>query len=62
MTRFPPGWDAKRVQRVMTHYEDQSADGAAAEDDAAFKSPGQTVMVVPSKLAPAIRALIAKHQ
>lgn len=62
MVEFPPGWDAERVKRVLAHYEDQSADRAAAEDDAAFKSPGQTVIVVPSNLAAVVRALIAEHK
>jgi hypothetical protein len=62
MAKFPPGWDEKRVQRVLTHYESQSGDRALDEDEAAFKSLGQTVMVVPSDLVPAVRALIAKHE
>jgi hypothetical protein len=35
---FPPGWDQQRVRRVLTHYEAQSEDEAAAEDDAAFEA------------------------
>ena len=62
MAKFPPGWDEERVQRVLTHYESQSGDGAFHEDKAALESPGQTVMVVPSDLVPAVRALIAKHE
>jgi hypothetical protein len=62
MAKVPPGWDEKRVQRVLTHYESQSRDRALHEDEAAFKSPGQTVMVVPSDLVAAVRALIARHE
>ncbi|MGE0451921.1 MAG: hypothetical protein AB7O37_08030 [Vicinamibacteria bacterium] len=59
--RFPPGWDEERVQRLLAHYESQSEHEAVAEDEAAFETPGQTVMEVPDELVPAVRELIAKH-
>ena len=59
---FPPGWDEDRVQRVLAHYEEQTAEEAVAEDEAAAEDPDQTVMEVPSTLVPAIRELIAKHK
>ena len=34
-SKFPPGWDAARVQRVLVHYEQQSEEQAVAEDEAA---------------------------
>jgi hypothetical protein len=58
---FPTGWDEERVQRVLAHYETQSEAEAVAEDEAAFETPGQTVMEVPHDLVPAVRELIAKH-
>ena len=61
-SRFPPGWDEERVQKVLAHYETQSGDEAVAEDEAAFETSGQTVMEVPSDLVPAVRELIAKHR
>jgi hypothetical protein len=61
-SRFPPGWDEERVQRVLAHYETQSEDEALAEDEAAFETPGQTVMGVPSELVRVVRELIAKRQ
>ncbi len=60
--RFPPGWDEQRVQKVLAHYETQTEDEALAEDEAAFETPGQTVMEVPNDLVPAIRELIAKRR
>jgi hypothetical protein len=60
--KFPPGWDAERVQKVLTHYEEQTEDEAVAEDEAAFEDATQTVMEVPNELVPVIRELIAKHQ
>jgi hypothetical protein len=61
-SRFPSGWDEERVQKVLAHYETQSEEEALAEDEAAFETPGQTVMEVPSDLVPAVRELIAKHR
>ena len=60
--RFPPGWDAERVQKVLAHYEEQTEDEAVAEDEAALEDQTQTMMKVPTALVPAIRELIAKHQ
>jgi hypothetical protein len=60
--KFPPGWDEDRVQRVIEHYESQPEAEAVAEDEAAFESPVQTVMSVPTELVPEVRELIARHQ
>ncbi len=60
-TSFPPGWDEKRVRKVLEHYENQSEEEAVAEDEAAFESPTETVMKVPIDLVPAVRELIAKR-
>ena len=57
--RFPPGWDAKRVKGVISHYESQSEDEAVAEDEVAMRG---TVMSVPTELVPEVRELIAKHK
>lgn len=59
--RFPPGWDAKRVQRVLAHYEEQAENEAAAEDEAAFADRTQAVMEIPLELVPVVRELLAKH-
>jgi len=58
--RFPKGWDAARVRAVLDHYENQTEDEAVAEDEAAFRKRGQTVMVVPTPLVPAITKLIVR--
>jgi hypothetical protein len=60
--RFPPGWDEQRVQKVLAHYENQTEDEAVAEDEAAYEAEGQTVMIVPSDLVPALRQLIARRK
>ncbi len=60
-TSFPPGWDEEHVQRVLEHYDSQTAAEAVAEDEAAFEDSTQTVMEVPRELVPAVRALLAEH-
>ena len=37
-SKFPPGWDAERVNRVLAHYETQSQEEAVAEDEAALET------------------------
>lgn len=59
-TKFPPGWDEARVQRVLEHYESQTEAEAVAEDEAAFSDHPDTVMEVPKELVPKVRELIAK--
>ena len=61
-SRFPEGWDAARVQRVVQHYEEQTDDESVAEDEAAYEAPTHTAMEVPVELVPAVRELIAKRQ
>jgi hypothetical protein len=60
--KFPAGWDAARVSRVLAHYEQQTEEEAVAEDEASFEDATQAVMEVPRELVPAIRELIAKRQ
>jgi hypothetical protein len=60
--KFPAGWDKERVRRLIEHYEHLDEDEQVADDEAAQEAEGQTVMVVPSELVPAVRELIAhKH-
>jgi hypothetical protein len=56
--RFPTGWDEARVQRVLEHYEKQTEDEAVAEDEAAFRLRGHTVVLVPKRLVPDVTRLI----
>ena len=60
-SKFPAGWDEARVRAVLQHYEEQTEEEAVAEDEAAFRARGQTVMVVPQRLAPAITRLITRE-
>ena len=60
--RFPDGWDAERVQRVLESYEQQSEDEAVAEDEAGYHDRTQSLIEVPVELVPTGRELIAKHK
>jgi hypothetical protein len=59
--RYPAGWDAERVRRVLEHYETQSDEEAVAEDEATYETT-HTAMEVPVELVPAVRELIAKRR
>ncbi len=58
---FPPGWDEKRVQLVLNHYNSLTEEEAVAEDEATFEDPTQVVMEVPKEIVPTVRALIAQR-
>jgi hypothetical protein len=60
--KFPAGWNEERVRKVLAHYENQTDEEAVAEDEAAYQAEGQTVMIVPTELVPAIRQLIARRR
>jgi hypothetical protein len=60
--KFPRGWNEERVRKVLAHYENQTEDEAVAEYEAAYETEGQTVMIVPTDLVPAIRQLLAQRQ
>lgn len=56
---FPPGWDAERVHRLIE--EALAEEEALGEEAADFKPDGLTMMLIPAKLAPAVRELLAGH-
>ena len=45
-SKFPPGWDEKKVRKVLAHYEEQSEEEALAEDEAAYEDKNQTFMEI----------------
>lgn len=59
--QFPPGWDEKRVQTILDHYESQTEEEAVAEDESSFADGTQVVMEIPLELVPAVRELLAKY-
>ena len=61
--RFPPGWDAERVERLLAHYQALSEDEqVAADEEAARDEAGQAMIAVPEDLLPAVRQLLATHK
>ena len=42
-SRFPEGWNERRVSKLLDHYETQSEEEGVAEDEALWFDPGQTV-------------------
>ncbi len=48
-SKYPKGWDASRVKRVLEHYETQSDDESVAEDEAAYEDKDQTFIEVPNE-------------
>ena len=44
-SKFPRNWDEKQVQQVIVHYEKQTENAAADEDEAVFgDAAAQTVI------------------
>lgn len=60
--RFPADWDEARVRRVLEHYEGQSDEAAAAEDEAEVEAATDILMEVPVDLVPTVRRLIDRHK
>ena len=60
--KFPPGWDEKRVQELIAHYENQTEDEEFADIEAARQAEDITMMAIPTDLVPEIRALLARRQ
>ena len=58
--KLPEGWDEGRVKQVLAHYESQTEEQAAVEDEAAWQDRSETFIEVPNKLLPRIRELLAK--
>ena len=46
------------VAEVIAHYEKQSEAQAVAEDEATLSTAGQTVIVISTRLVPAVRKLL----
>jgi hypothetical protein len=59
-SRFPRGWNQKRVRNVIEHYEKQTDEAGLAEDEAAWNDPKYTMMSGPVELVPQVQRLIAR--
>jgi hypothetical protein len=59
---FPPGWNERKVRAVIKHYEELTDEELAREIESAPEVTGETLICVPTKLVPAVRKLILRHQ
>lgn len=62
VSEFPGEWDKQRVRNLLSYYESQSDQEAAAGHEAALSRPDSTLMEMPTELVPAFRQIIAEHQ
>ena len=60
-TRYPKGWNRKRVQALADYYDNQSDEEGAAELEAAFKNEESAMIQVPLRLVPAVQKLLARR-
>jgi hypothetical protein len=61
--RFPPGWTAERVQKLVKTYDSLSEEQWIAEDEAAQEATSdQATVTVPLDLLPEIRRLLAGYK
>jgi hypothetical protein len=57
--KYPDGWNARKVARVINHYDTQDEAAAIAEAEASYRRRKSAVVEVPVKLLPKVRRLIA---
>jgi len=55
---FSTGWDEDRVRKVLEHCEEQTEEGATAEDEVALEDRDQSFIEVSNE----IRSPIIQHQ
>ena len=59
---FPPGWNERKVRAVIRHYDRLTDEELAQEIATAPEVSEETLISVPTKLLPAVRKLISRHQ
>ena len=59
--KYPPGWDAKKVKKVIDFYDNLSEDEEVEEDERIFSNKSQAYIGVPKALLPKIRQLLLSH-
>lgn len=60
--QYPKGWNRRKVQAVLEHYESQTDEEATAEDEAAWRDGAFAMIQVPVALVPKVQRLIAKQR
>ncbi len=63
MSKYPPGWNDKRVEQLIAELDARTDEEWIAADEAATADGGdQAVITVPATLLPEIRRLRASHK
>ncbi len=62
MDSLPEGWDEKKIQSVINHYENQTEEEEVLEDEEVSAGTNQTFIGVPHELVSKIRELIASYE
>ncbi|HEY3320806.1 MAG TPA: hypothetical protein VGP72_10110 [Planctomycetota bacterium] len=57
---LPKGWSAKDVAEEAAYYDNQTDEEAIAEMEEGFKKGSEVIVVIPKKLLPAVKRLIAR--
>lgn len=60
--KLPEGWDEERLQKVLAHYEGQTEEEAAAEDEAAYEAGDYCMVQVPRELVPEVSKLVSRFE
>jgi hypothetical protein len=60
--KLPKGWTEAKIRKVIAHYDAQTEDEEYAEIEAARKAETFTLMEIPTKLVPQVRALLARKR
>ena len=60
--KYPPGWDAKKVQKILDFYDNMTEDEEVKEDERIFSSKSQAYIGVPKALLPKVRQFILAHR
>ena len=58
--KYPPGWNKKRVRKVIAHYENQTDEEQAAEIEQALKAENIILVAVPTPLVPKVLTVIER--
>jgi hypothetical protein len=60
--KLPRGWTEASIRRLAEYHDNLSEEEQIAEIDGAFDAKGQTLIMVPTELVPAIVKLINKKR
>jgi hypothetical protein len=62
LNKYPKGWNKKKIDALVKHYDQQTEDEEVAEDEAAFNDPNQTIVLIPMALLPKVNKLLSAYR